>query len=76
MEWESKGKTIGQLIKELQSFEDQSLEVKISLNNGASFRCISLVGMYDAEGVKICGLINHEQAPNKSLKSDAASGAA
>lgn len=38
-----RGKTIGQLIKELQSFEDQDLFVEISLDGGGAHRPIGLV---------------------------------
>jgi len=41
--WTSRGKTIKQLIAELQSFEDQSLEVRISLDDGETSLPISLV---------------------------------
>jgi len=41
--WASRGKTIKQLISELQSFEDQSLEVRISLDDGQTSLPISLV---------------------------------
>ncbi|WP_234086320.1 hypothetical protein [Azonexus sp. R2A61] len=42
-EWTSRGKTIAQLIEELRSFEDQSLEVRISLDAGSTSYPISLV---------------------------------
>ena len=42
--WTTRGKTIAGLIKELQSFEDHSLEVRISIDGGASSVPISLVG--------------------------------
>lgn len=58
--WKTKGKSIQQLIKELQTFEDQDLEVRISLDNGATFRCISLVSREKAEDNYYCGLINCE----------------
>ena len=35
--------TICQLINELQSFENQDLEVRISLDGGVTSKCISLV---------------------------------
>jgi len=41
--WIEEGKTIQQLIKELQSFENQNLEVVISLDNGKTHKPISLV---------------------------------
>jgi hypothetical protein len=42
--WVTRGKTLGGLIKELKSFEDQSLEVRISVDGGATHKAISLVG--------------------------------
>lgn len=45
-DWENRGKTVAQLIKELQTFEDQSLEVKISIDYGETFLPISMVGKY------------------------------
>jgi len=33
-EWVTRGKTIRQLIKELESFENQDLEVRLSLDDG------------------------------------------
>jgi len=41
--WVSRGKTIRELIQELQTFEDQGLEVQISIDDGESRRSISLV---------------------------------
>lgn len=45
-EWVTKGKTIRQLIQELQTFEDQDLEVQISLDGGESHKPISIVERY------------------------------
>ena len=42
--WTSRGKTVAQLIKELKSFEDQGLEVRISVDHGKTSLPISLVG--------------------------------
>ena len=47
MNWASKGKSVAHLIKELQSFEDQSLEVRISIDGGYTSYPISLVGKAD-----------------------------
>lgn len=55
-EWVVRGKTIAQLIEELQTFEDQTLKVEISTDDGNSRRPISLVGK--SNGVcllKYCG---------------------
>ena len=43
-DWTSKGKTVAQLIEELQTFEDRELEVRISLDGGKTSYPISLVG--------------------------------
>ena len=42
--WPSRGKTVAQLIQELQTFENQEMEVRISIDGGASSVPISLVG--------------------------------
>lgn len=41
--WTSRGKTIAQLIEELRTFEDQTLEVRISVDGGDTSVPISLV---------------------------------
>ena len=41
--WTSKGKSIAQLIEELRTFENQELEVRISLDDGETSYPISLV---------------------------------
>jgi hypothetical protein len=41
--WVTRGKSIRQLIKELQTFDDQDMEVRISVDYGDSHACISLV---------------------------------
>jgi hypothetical protein len=46
-EWTSRGKTIAHLIRELQSFEDKDMEVRISLDQGVTSYAISLVGKYN-----------------------------
>ena len=43
-EWVIQGKSIKQLIKELESFEDQNLLVEISFDDGETSKPISLVG--------------------------------
>ncbi|WP_252178434.1 hypothetical protein [Endozoicomonas sp. 4G] len=55
-QWVFKGKTIEQLIKELESFEDKSMEVRISMDDGLTHQPISIVGKKDS----ICLLINCE----------------
>ncbi len=63
-EWVIRGKTIKELISELQTFENQDLEVRISIDDGDSFRPISLVTHeYLGEGIaRFCGLQNCEDA--------------
>ena len=48
-EWINRGKSIRGLIKELQSFDDQDLEVQISVDDGNVRRPISLVGKVDGK---------------------------
>lgn len=43
-DWIVRGKTIRELIRDLQSFEDQDMQVEISLDSGASSKPVSLVG--------------------------------
>jgi len=45
--WVTRGKTIRQLIEELQTFEDQDMEVRISVDDGDTHACISLVGKHE-----------------------------
>ena len=54
--WVISGKTIRQLIKELQSFESQDLEVRISLDGGEQHKPISLLKRADG----YCVLVNSE----------------
>ena len=49
LSWESRGKTIEELIEELKSFEDKNIEVEISLDGGLTSRSISLVGKKDGK---------------------------
>ena len=60
-EWVTRGKTIRQLIKELESFDDQDREVRISLDYGETHKAISLVA---SEGEKYCVLLNAEDYHN------------
>lgn len=55
-DWVVRGKTIRQLIKELQSFENQDLFVEISLDGGETHRPISLV----KKSAQTCLLVNSE----------------
>lgn len=43
-DWTSKGNTVADLIRELLSFEDQEMEVRISPDGGDTSLPISLVG--------------------------------
>jgi hypothetical protein len=54
--WVVRGKTIRQLIKELQSFENQDLFVEISLDGGDTHKPISLV----KKSGQTCLLVNSE----------------
>jgi len=55
-DWVTRGKTIKHLIEELRTFEDQNLEVRISLDEGETHKPISLVGKRDG----FCILMNCE----------------
>jgi hypothetical protein len=59
-EWTSCGKTIAHLIKELQSFENQELEVRLSVDGGETSYPISLVGKYSG---KYALLVNCQDIP-------------
>lgn len=59
-EWITRGKTIKQLIKELQSFSDLDLEVRISIDDGETHRPISLV----QKSGGYCLLVNCEKPKN------------
>jgi len=54
--WVVRGKTIRQLVKELQSFENQDLLVEISIDGGNTKKTISLVKKVG----NICLLVNSE----------------
>ncbi len=55
--WVTRGKTIRQLIQELQSIEDQDLPVRISLDYGDSHYGISIVQKQGSH----CVLVNCEK---------------
>ena len=57
--WVTRGKTIRELITELRSFEDQEMEVRLSVDDGATHKCISLVYKQGGKAV----LKNSERAP-------------
>ena len=56
-EWVTRGKTIRQLIEELQSFENQDSVVRLSLDYGDSHFGISIVQRID----DYCVLVNSEK---------------
>jgi hypothetical protein len=56
-DWVTRGKTIRELIRELQAFENQDQEVRISLDYGKTHHPISIVARTDA---KYCVLENAE----------------
>ena len=60
-EWTRRGKTIAGLIAELQSFEDQTIEVRISCDGGATSLPLSLVGKLNG---KYAVLENCEDEPS------------
>ena len=57
-EWVVRGKTIRQLIKELQTFQDLDMEVRISIDDGETHKPISLV----EKSGNYCILVNSELA--------------
>lgn len=60
-EYVTRGKTIKQLIKELQAFEDQDLEVRLSLDDGDTHKCISIVQKgFGGNDEEFCVLVNSE----------------
>ena len=48
-DWTSRGKSVAQLIEELRTFENQEMEVRISLDGGETSVPISLVGKANDE---------------------------
>jgi hypothetical protein len=59
-EWTSCGKTVAKLIEELRTFENQELEVRISIDDGKTSYPISLVGKYEN---KYALLLNCQDIP-------------
>jgi hypothetical protein len=62
LSWVNRGKSIRQLIQELQSFEDQGLEVRISVDDGKVHKCISLVEKRMDDATPFCLLVNAESS--------------
>ena len=52
-DWITRGKTVRQLISELQTFEDLDMEVFISIDEGTTKKPISMVGMFGGQ----CALV-------------------
>jgi hypothetical protein len=59
-EWTRRGKSVKELIAELQTFENQELEVRISIDSGDTSVPISLVGKSEE---KYALLMNFEDVP-------------
>ena len=55
--WVTAGKTIRQLIEELQTFENQDMPVRLSLDDGTTHHVISMVMKRDNS---LCLLVNSE----------------
>lgn len=51
VEWETRGKTIEGLIRELKTFGDQTLKVELSIDGGVTTKPISLVAKQDGKCV-------------------------
>jgi hypothetical protein len=55
--WITKGKNITQLIKELGTFEDQNLEVRLTFDGGGNHKPISILTRRDGFAmIEYCGL--------------------
>lgn len=55
-DWSTCGKTIRHLIQELQTIEEQGLEVRISIDGGKTHMPISLVGKEGEKKSVVCVL--------------------
>jgi len=60
-EWVDRGKSIRQLIEELKSFENQELEVRISMDYGDSHQSISSVRKIDSCRLLISAVNFHDK---------------
>ncbi|WP_213939302.1 hypothetical protein [Pseudomonas sp. dw_612] len=49
LDWKCRGKTVEELIEELNSFEDQSIKVELSFDGGTTSVPISIVGKKDGK---------------------------
>ena len=52
-EWIHRGKSIARLMKELATFDDPSLEVRLSTDDGRTTRPVSLVAKQDGACVLV-----------------------
>jgi hypothetical protein len=64
-DWVTRGKTIRQVIAELQTFEDQDMEVRMSFDYGDTHRCVSII---QRQG-DCCVLVNTEDYHNNDWQS-------
>ena len=56
-EWSTKEKSIAQIIKELNTFEDQELTVMVSSDGGKTLRPVKLLGKeFDKDNKAYCTL--------------------
>ncbi|UYK85194.1 hypothetical protein NG827_01885 [Xanthomonas sacchari] len=60
-DWTTRGKSVAQLIEELKTFENQDMEVRISVDGGNTSFPISLIGKTDG---KYAVLRNCEDNPS------------
>lgn len=66
-DWTSRGKTVAQLIEELRTFEDQGMEVRLSVDDGVTSVPISLVGKSNG---RFALLMNCEDVPTQIRHSE------
>jgi hypothetical protein len=55
-QWGASSKNISQVIKELQTFEDQELTVMVSSDGGKTFKPVKLIGKGFANNETYCTL--------------------
>ncbi len=55
-QWGANSKSISQVIKELQTFEDQELTVMVSSDGGETFKPVKLIGKGFANNETYCTL--------------------
>jgi hypothetical protein len=60
-DWTSRGKTVEQLIKELKTYENQQLEVRISIDGGETSYPVSILTKREN---KYAVIENHEEKPS------------